>query len=146
MLPESVGVLKALRVMQHERHSLALVISEYGGFEGIVTVEDLVEELVGEIFDETDRDLQAAQQLPDGSWILVGSFPIHDLVDLGVNIPEGDDYATVAGLVLDRLGHLPRAGEAVAVDGWRISVLSIKGHAIARVRVAPVAGDRGARQ
>jgi putative hemolysin len=139
VLPESVGVLRALRVMQGERHSLALVISEYGVFEGIVSVEDLVEELVGEIFDETDRDLQAAQRLPDGSWLLVGSFPIHDLVDLGVDLPEGDDYTTVAGLVLDRLGHLPRAGESLAIDGWRIIVLSIEGHAIARVRVSPVA-------
>lgn len=145
VLPESVGVLKALRVMQGERHSLALIISEYGVFEGIVSVEDLVEELVGEIFDETDRDLQAAQRLPDGSWLLVGSFPIHDSVDLGVDLPEGDDYATIAGLVLDRLGHLPRTGESLAIDGWRISVLSIEGHAIARVRVSPVANDRRVR-
>lgn len=131
--------------MQGERHSLALIISEYGVFEGIVSVEDLVEELVGEIFDETDRDLQAAQRLPDGSWLLVGSFPIHDSVDLGVDLPEGDDYATIAGVVLDRLGHLPRTGESLAIDGWRISVLSIEGHAIARVRVSPVANDRRVR-
>src|SRR5215203_6487336 len=111
-LPESIGVLDALRHLQAERQTLAIVINEYGGTEGIVTVEDLLEELVGELYDEFDRDVGAVRRDPDGSMVLPGSFPVHDLPDLGVELPEGP-YATVAGLALDRLGRIPGGGETV---------------------------------
>jgi len=132
-----------LRQLQLNRQSLALVVNEYGGTDGIVTVEDLVEELVGEIYDEADRDVQAAERQPDGSVIVPGSFPMHDLVDIGVDLPENGAYSTVAGLVLDRLGHLPKPGEAVVVAGWRIEVLAVDRRAIRRVRLRPEppAGD-----
>jgi putative hemolysin len=139
-LPESMGVLDALRRLQAERQQLAIVINEYGGTEGIVTVEDLLEELVGEIYDEFDPDSRAIQRQPDGSVILPGSFPVHDLPDLGISLPSGP-YATVAGLVLDRLGHLPETGETVQVDGWRLEVLAVERRAITRVRLAPVSDD-----
>src|SRR5829696_1878998 len=103
-LPESLGVLAALRRLQGERHQLAIVINEYGGTEGIVTVEDLLEELVGELYDEFDRDIGGVEHDPDGSLVLPGSFPVHDLPDLGINLPEGP-YATVAGLAIDRLAR-----------------------------------------
>jgi putative hemolysin len=135
-LPESIGVLEALRRLQAERQTLAIVINEYGGTEGIVTVEDLLEELVGEIYDEFDRDSQAIQREADGSLVLPGSFPIHDLPDLGITLPEGP-YTTVAGLVLDRLGHLPDPGESVQVDGWQLEVLAVDHHAITRLRLTP---------
>jgi putative hemolysin len=145
-VPETLSALEALRQLQLNRQSLALVVNEYGGTEGIVTVEDLVEELVGEIYDEADRDVEAAERQPDGSVIVPGSFPMHDLVDLGIDLPENDAYSTVAGLVLDRLGHLPKPGEAVAVDGWRIEVLAVDRRAIRRVRLhpEPPAGDSSA--
>jgi putative hemolysin len=137
VLPETVDVVDALRRMQAERQQLAIVVSEYGGTEGIVTIEDLIEELVGEIYDETDRDVRAVQRQPDGAIVLAGTFPIHDLVDLDVELPEGD-YATVAGLLLERLGHLPEtAGETVDIDGWRLEVVAITGHAITKVRLRP---------
>jgi putative hemolysin len=139
-LPESMGVLEALRRLQAEREQLAIVINEYGGTEGIVTVEDLLEELVGEIYDEFDRDSQAVQRQPDGSIVLPGSFPIHDLPDLGISLPEGP-YATVAGLVLDRLGHLPDPGEAVEVDRWRLEVVDVDRRAITHVRLHPLVTD-----
>jgi putative hemolysin len=135
-LPESIGVLDALRRLQAEREQLALVINEYGGIEGVVSLEDLLEELVGEIYDEFDPDSRGIQRQPDGSIVLPGSFPVHDLPDLGITLPEGE-YVTVAGLILDRLGHLPDKGEAVEVDGWRLEVLDIDGHAITRVRLVP---------
>jgi putative hemolysin len=135
-LPESVGVLDALRRLQAEREQLAIVINEYGGVEGIVSLEDLLEELVGEIYDEFDPDSQAIQRQPDGSILLPGSFPVHDLPDLGISLPEGA-YATLAGLILDRLGHLPDKGEAVEVDGWRLEVLVVERRAITRVRLVP---------
>jgi magnesium and cobalt exporter, CNNM family len=136
-LPESVGVLEALRRMQGERHQLAIVMDEYGGTQGIITIEDLLEELVGEIYDEFDRDVSAVEHEPDGVMVLPGSFPVHDLSDLGVELPEGS-YATVAGLVLARLGHLPAAGEQVEVGGWRLEVLEVDRNAIQRLRLSPV--------
>jgi putative hemolysin len=135
-LPESMGVLDALRRLQAEREQLAIVIDEYGGVEGIVSLEDLLEELVGEIYDEFDPDSAAVQRQPDGSLVLPGSFPVHDLPDLGISLPEGP-YATIAGLILDRLGHLPDKGEAVEVDGWRLEVLDVDRRAITRVRLVP---------
>jgi putative hemolysin len=135
-LPESAGVLEALRRMQRERQQLAIVINEYGGTEGIVTIEDLLEELVGEIYDEFDRDISSVRHEPDGSMVLPGSFPVHDLTDLGVELPEGP-YATVAGLVLDQLGRIPAGGETVQVDGWWLEVLEVDHNAIQRLRVRP---------
>jgi len=135
-LPESLGMLEALRRMQRERQQLAIVINEYGGTEGIVTVEDLLEELVGEIYDEFDRDIGTVERDPDGSLVLPGSFPVHDLQDLGVELPEGP-YATVAGLALHRLGQIPNGGETVHVDGWSLEVLEVHKHSIQRLRLRP---------
>ncbi|MGH2816694.1 MAG: hemolysin family protein [Actinomycetota bacterium] len=135
-LPESMTVLDALRRFQAEREQLAIVINEYGGTEGIITLEDLLEELVGEIYDEFDPDSHSIHRQPDGSLVLPGSFPVHDLADLGVTLPEGD-YATLAGLVLDRMGRIPGKGETVEVDGWRLEVLDVENHAITRVRLVP---------
>jgi putative hemolysin len=136
-LPESMGVLDALRRLQAEREQLVIVINEYGGIEGIVSVEDLLEELVGEIYDEFDPDSAAIHRQPDGSIVLPGSFPVHDLPDLGISLPEGD-YTTVAGLILERLGHLPDKGEAVEVDAWRLEVLDVDRRAITDVRLVPL--------
>ena len=139
-LPESMGVLDALRRLQAEREQLAIVLNEYGGTEGIVTVEDLLEELVGEIYDEFDPDSRDLQPEPDGSIVLPGQFPVHDLPDLGVSLPEGP-YATVAGLILNRLGRIPAEGDAVEVDRWRLQVLEMERRAIVRVRLVPLPAD-----
>jgi putative hemolysin len=139
-LPESLGVLDALRRLQAEREQLAIVLNEYGGTEGIVTVEDLLEELVGEIYDEFDPDSRDLRPEPDGSIVLPGQFPVHDLPDLGVGLPEGR-YATVAGLILNRLGRIPAEGDAVEVDRWRLEVLEVERRAIVQVRLVPLPGD-----
>ena len=136
-LPESMTVLDALRRLQAEREQLAIVLNEYGGTEGILTVEDLLEELVGEIYDEFDPDSHGIHRQPDGSLILPGSFPAHDLADLDIILPEGD-YATLAGLVLDRMGRIPGKGETVEVGGWRLEVLDVENRAITRVRLVPL--------
>jgi len=138
-LPESLAVLPALRHMQRERQPLAIVINEYGGTEGIVTVEDLLEELVGELSDEFDRDVADVRREPDGSLVLPGSFPVHDLPDVGVDLPEGP-YATVAGLVLDRLGRIPAGGETVTVGDWLLEVLEVDRNTVERLRLRPRAG------
>jgi putative hemolysin len=137
-LPESMQLIDALRALQAARQSLALVVSEYGGLEGIVTVEDLVEELVGEIHDEYDRDVRSALHHPDGSVTVVGHFPVHDLVDLDIALELADaDYVSVAGLVMDHLGRLPESGDQVELPGWRVTVLEVHGRAIQHVRFEP---------
>lgn len=139
-LPETLGVMEAMRQMRQQRQQFALVVDERGANDGIVTMEDLVEEIVGEIYDETDRDVQTVVREPDGSLLLAGTFPIHDLPDIGLALDEPDDgdYTTIAGLVLARLGHIPtEPGETVALPAFTVQVAEVTGHAITRVRLRP---------
>lgn len=139
LLPESLTVSQALARFKTERQQLALVVDESGAIDGIVTLEDLIEEVVGEIYDETDTDVQAVQRRADGSMLVPGSFPVHDLPDLGVDLehPPGTGYTTVAGLVLAGLGHLPTGpGETVTADDWAFTVEQIRGRAITAVTLA----------
>lgn len=136
-IPETVTVVDALRQMQTGRQQLAVVVDEHGGIAGVVSLEDLIEEVVGEIYDETDPDVVSALHEEDGSIVVPGSFPIHDLADLGVDLPEGD-YTTLAGLILDHLGHLPRdPGERVEVSDRVIEVLEVDGRLISLARIRP---------
>ena len=137
VFPKTVRVLDALREMQHTRHHLAVVVGEHGTGEGIVTIEDLLEELVGEIYDESDKDVAGVERTKDEGLEMSGSFPIHDLVDLGVDFPPGD-YTTVAGLVLAELGRLPHdPGDRIVVNRWEVTVLAVEERAITRVRIQP---------
>lgn len=133
--PESAKALDVLREMQMNRQQLAVVIGEHGGGEGIITLEDLVEELVGEIYDESDRDILNVEHQPDGSIVVPGRFPVHDLPDIGVEVPEGD-YATVAGVVLHGLGRIPEEpGDATQVGDWEMTVLAVEHRAVTRVHL-----------
>jgi putative hemolysin len=111
-------------------------------------VEDLVEELVGEIYDESDPDLVAVRHNADGSMIVAGSFPLHDLVDLEVEVPPAGQ-TTVAGLVLSHLAQVPEApGDTVVIADWKFTVLSVSGRKITEVelrRAEPEPTSRGAR-
>ncbi|GAA2669368.1 membrane protein [Actinoplanes palleronii] len=146
-LPETLKIADAMRQLRTQRQQFALVVDERGAIDGIVTMEDLVEEVVGEIYDETDRDVQSVIHEDDGSMLLPGTFPIHDLPDIGVEIEEEDegDYTTVAGLVLARLGHIPTApGETVAIDGHTAEVVEVTGRAITKLRLRPVESEEPA--
>jgi putative hemolysin len=138
MLPDSLPAADALRRFRAERQQFALVVDEHGAVDGIVTLEDLLEEVVGEIYDETDRDVQAVQRLDDGSLLVPGSFPVHDLSDIGVELeaPPDGDYTTIAGLVITVLGHLPtQPGEVVQLDGWTAQIEGLDRRAISSVRL-----------
>jgi putative hemolysin len=134
-LPENLRVLAGLRKLQKERQQMALVVDEHGGVEGIVTVEDMVEELVGEIYDETDPDLISVRHRDDGSIVVPGNFPVHDLADIGVDVAS-DRNATVAGLVLSHLARLPQTpGVCVDVGRWTFEVQRVTGRRISEVAI-----------
>jgi putative hemolysin len=140
LLPDTLRVADALRQFKADREQFALVVDEHGAVDGIVTLEDLLEELVGEIYDDTDRDVAAVQRGPDGSLLLPGTFPVHDLPDLGVELEplREADYTTVAGLVIAHLGHLPTTpGESITFDGWTAQVKSVEGRTVTEVRLVP---------
>jgi putative hemolysin len=134
--PDAARVLTALREFQARRTQMAVVVDEYARALGIVTVEDLVEELVGEIWDETDPDLQTVVHEADGTIVLPGTYPVHDLVDLDIELPEGD-YTTIAGLVLEEMGRFPRPDETLDVEGWQITIRSVGRHRITQVALRP---------
>ena len=134
-LPETLRVSDALKGLRGERQQLAMVVDERGAIDGIITMEDLVEEIVGEIYDETDRDVQAVVREPDDALLMPGSFPIHDLPDIGF-APDDGDYTTIAGMVLASLGHIPTApGEVVTLPQFTAEVVEVTGRAITRVRL-----------
>ncbi|OLR92920.1 hemolysin family protein [Actinokineospora bangkokensis] len=138
VFPDSVRVSDALRRFKAEREQLAVVVDEHGAVAGIVTLEDLLEEIVGEIYDEADDDLTTVQRPAPGTYVLPGTFPAHDLPDLGVDLataPQGD-YTTIAGLILILLGRIPTApGDKVDVSGWTFEVVEVAHHAITSVRL-----------
>lgn len=139
LLPDSLSVSWALRRLTAQRQQMAVVIGENGEVAGIVSLEDLLEEVVGEIYDETDRE-PGPSRLPSGALRLPGTYPVHDLPDLGVELaeqPEGS-YVTVAGLVLLLLGYIPSApGASVTVGGWTFSVAEADGRMVSEVLLSP---------
>lgn len=141
VFPETAEVLDVLHQMRDRRAQLALVVDEHGATEGIVTVEDLVEELVGEIYDESDEVPPGVIRHDDGSVTLPGTFPLHDLPDLGMPEVQEGTYATVAGYVMDQLGHIPEAtGEVVDLEGWRLTVTAVGDRTVGEVCVRPPEG------
>jgi putative hemolysin len=139
MLPISKRVLPAMSEMRRDRAHLAIVVDEYGGTAGIVTLEDLVEELIGDIRDEYDADEASARQLHGGQIDVDGLLNLDEFAErTGVELPEGP-YETVAGYVLATLGRLPAVGDEVEIDGHKLTVTEMDGRRIARVRVGPAA-------
>ncbi len=136
-LPGTAGVLTALSEMRRENQHLAIVVDEYGGTDGIVTLEDLIEEVIGEIYDEYDEGVaEGGDERPDGPQELDGLLNLDDFREAtGLQLPEGP-YETVAGYVLAELGRLPVVGDGVEVEGRTLTVLELDGRRIARISVS----------
>lgn len=134
-VPETKRVSDLLREMQASRTHLALVVDEYGGTAGLVTIEDLLEELVGEIVDEYDEDESMIVERDDGTWTVDGRLPVEDLAEmLEVELPD-DEWDTVGGLVLGLAGRVPREGEVFDVGDLTASVTRVQGRRVSEVRV-----------
>jgi putative hemolysin len=142
-VPESKEVSALLRDMREKKFHMAIVVDEYGGTAGLVTLEDLLEELVGDITDEFDVDEPGVERLDDGSVVVDAGYSVDDAGELlDADLPTGA-WDTVGGLILDRLGRVPDPGDSVEVDGFRLTALNVRGRRIGRVRIDPTAPRDG---
>jgi CBS domain containing-hemolysin-like protein len=136
IVPETKPLDDLLADLQRQRTSLAIVIDEYGRTAGIVTVEDIIEEVVGEIDDETDPLGGAVRRLANGDWFVRGHVAITDLVDYGLELPvDTDAYNSVGGFVFGELGRLPKRGDTITHNGYSIRVESVRENRIEAVRI-----------
>lgn len=139
-VPETKRIDDLLSEMQRERLQLAVVVDEYGGAVGIVTVEDIVEQIVGEIRDERDRTPATVERLPDGSYRMAGRTGIDEVNEaLEWELPKAD-YETVAGLVLATLHRIPRTGEEFRIPGYNLTVLEADERRVITVKISPAGG------
>ena len=138
-MPETIKADNLFKEMQKEKIHIAIVVDEYGGTEGIITMEDLLEEIVGNIYDEFDKAEQPEiQPLGENQWRIAGSVPISTLVDdLELPLPESDDYDTLGGMIVTRLNAIPKDGEELdmEVNGVALHVEKIEDHRIESVMV-----------
>jgi CBS domain containing-hemolysin-like protein len=136
-VPETKRLPELLREMQQHQFHMAIVLDEYGGTSGLVTLEDIMEELVGEIADEYDVEDPMIEPLAGGDFLARGRTSLDEVNELlNAGLPEGD-WDTVGGLVYSRLGHVPTEGEAVTIGDWTLTAQRIQGRRIARVRISP---------
>jgi CBS domain containing-hemolysin-like protein len=141
IVPETRPLDDLLHDLQVQRTSLAVVVDEYGRTVGIVTVEDILEEVVGEIEDETDPRAAALRRLTNGDWFVRGHVSLGDLADAGIELPvDTDAYNSVGGYVFGELGRLPKRGDAIVANGYTIRVESVRENRIEAVRISGSAG------
>jgi putative hemolysin len=145
-VPPGKPATRLLEEMRTAGVHLALVVDEHGSLEGLVTLEDLVEVIVGAIHDEHRVPVPMVRELGPGVLEVEGCVKIHELdADHGVTLPDSPSYVTLAGLVLERLGHIPHPGQQVVVAPYRLTVLALEGRRIARMRIEPLAAEAAAR-
>jgi CBS domain containing-hemolysin-like protein len=141
IVPESKPLDGLLAELRRTRNSIAVVADEYGRTAGIVSIEDIVEEIVGEIADETDPSAGPVRQLKDGEWLVQGDVPLADLRDYGIELgTDTANYNSVGGLVFEMLGHLPRPGERITTDQFSLIVESVRENRVELVRMSRSGG------
>ena len=134
-VPDTKDIIPLLSEMQSSHDQMAIVVDEYGGTAGLITIEDIVEEVVGEIEDEFDPDNKYLTRLSDTEWLVDGRFSIDDAIELGWPLEDSDEYETVAGFILELADSVPEPGEVFQVEGFRFRVQSMRGRRIALLRV-----------
>jgi CBS domain containing-hemolysin-like protein len=134
LIPESLGVLEALADMRKHRRAVAVVVDEYGGVAGMLTVKDLLEPLVGDLHDEFDEEDEPMLVRVDGTrWLIDGQTNVDVVRErLGIDLPDGE-YVTLGGLLFERFGHIPAEGEQVDVGGWDFRVVEMDKRRVAQV-------------
>lgn len=144
LVPETIRLDPLLLLLRETGLQLAVVVDEYGGTSGVVTLEDVVEEIVGEVSDEHDRSRTTGRETSDGSWIVPGMWRPDEVRDrLRAPVPDGPAYETVGGFVMAALGRVPVVGDSVAIDGWEITVADMEGRRVDRLKFTPVAFETG---
>lgn len=134
-VPETKDIFPLLSEMQSSRQQMAIVVDEYGGTDGLVTVEDIVEEIVGEIVDETDLEDKYITKLSDDEWLVDGRLPSDDAVSLGWPVEASEGYETIAGWLLDTIDFVPQMGEQFEVEGYLFRIQSMRRNRISIIRV-----------
>ena len=134
-VPETKDLFPLLSEMQTNRQQMAIVVDEYGGTDGLITLEDIVEEIVGEIIDETDSEVPYVTRLNDTEWLVDGRFPVQDAIEMGWPVVESDQYETIAGWLLDTADAVPQVGDELTVDGYRFKVRTMRRRRIRTVQV-----------
>ena len=137
-VPETIKTAEVLEAMRHEHIHIAIIVDEYGGVAGIVTMEDILEQIVGEIQDEYDEEVPEVQKLEDGSYLVQGSISLEDLSDALGSEFTSDDAETLGGLVLTLSGGFPEEGETFEYGGWRIRVAGLEEHRITLLNLARI--------
>jgi putative hemolysin len=134
-VPETKDILPLLGEMQTSKVQIAIVVDEYGGTAGLVSIEDIVEEVVGDISDEYDPDNKYLAKLGEDAWLVDGRLPVEDAIRAGFPLSEGEDYETIAGWMMDMLDTLPQKGESLEVEGFVFGVQSVRKNRISVIRV-----------
>ena len=146
-VPETKQILDLLQEMRASHNHMVIVVDEHGGTAGIVTIEDIVEEIVGEIADEYDRDHRYIEKVGEGAWMVDGRLPVEESnEEMGLEIPESEEYDTLAGWVLSELGHIPEVGERVRSVRGEIRVVAVRRRRIARLSVTVPSAGAGVRE
>ena len=147
VFPETKPLDDLLAELQRQRSSIAVVSDEYGRTVGIVTVEDILEEVVGEIEDETDPRAASMRRLTDGDWYVRGHVSLGDLEDVGIQLPVSSDaFNSIGGYVFSELGRLPKRGDRIQANGYEIRVESVRDNRIVAVRIHPTSTGEFSRQ
>lgn len=138
-VPESKDILPLLSEMQTNRKQMAIVVDEYGGTDGLITVEDILEEIVGEIGDETDvEDGKFVSTVAEGEWVVDGRLPAEDAAELGWPVSESDDYETIAGWLMDTIDVVPSMGDEFEIEGYRFKIQAMRRRRISTIRVSRI--------
>ena len=138
-VPPTARLEKLLQILLERKLHMAFVVDEYGGTVGMVTLENILEELVGQIQDEFDQEKPLAEPTGDNTWTIQGNFPLHDLAELaGEPLDEGQEVVTASGFVTQRLGGFPKVGDTVQLTRATISVAETDGRTISKLTLTKV--------